>query len=78
MTILGCTYCAGQMALAGLAFALRDWRDLQLAVSTPFLAIALLSWSVQCGVSFHGRPVGVWVSLSPHLAGHILLRTTGR
>nr|XP_004656514.1 solute carrier family 22 member 11 isoform X1 [Jaculus jaculus]XP_045000376.1 solute carrier family 22 member 11 isoform X1 [Jaculus jaculus]XP_045000382.1 solute carrier family 22 member 11 isoform X1 [Jaculus jaculus] len=44
MTILGCTYSLGQMVLAGLAFVLRDWRDLQLAASVPFLAIFLLSW----------------------------------
>ncbi|XP_037058423.1 LOW QUALITY PROTEIN: solute carrier family 22 member 11 [Peromyscus leucopus] len=44
MTILGCTYSTGQMALAGLVLALWDWRNLQLAVSIPFLAIFLLSW----------------------------------
>ncbi|XP_010634371.1 solute carrier family 22 member 11 isoform X2 [Fukomys damarensis] len=44
MAILGCTYSMGQMVLAGLAFILRDWRDLQLAVSVPFLAFSLVSW----------------------------------
>ncbi|XP_017655086.1 solute carrier family 22 member 11 isoform X2 [Nannospalax galili] len=44
MTILSCTYSTGQMALAGLAYTLRDWKDLQLAVSIPFLVFSLLSW----------------------------------
>ncbi|XP_003468466.1 solute carrier family 22 member 11 isoform X1 [Cavia porcellus] len=44
MTILGCTYSTGQMAVAGLAFILRDWQDLQLAVSVPFLAFCFISW----------------------------------
>lgn len=54
VTILGCTYGIGHMALGGLAFVLRDWRALNLALSTPFFAFFLISWWVQ------GRASSPW------------------
>lgn len=70
MTILCSISSMGHIVLAGLAFALRDWRNLQLAVSIPFLAAFLLSWSVNWGL-FYGRPVGgVSLSISPSNWSH--------
>ncbi|OPJ89293.1 hypothetical protein AV530_001642 [Patagioenas fasciata monilis] len=43
-TINGYSYTLGQFVLAGAAFALPQWRQLQLAVSLPFFLFFLYSW----------------------------------
>ncbi|XP_039100617.1 solute carrier family 22 member 11 isoform X1 [Hyaena hyaena] len=44
IAILSCSYSLGQMGLGALAFAVQDWRNLQMAISMPFFAIFLISW----------------------------------
>uniref|UniRef100_A0A8C3K0X0 Major facilitator superfamily (MFS) profile domain-containing protein n=1 Tax=Calidris pygmaea TaxID=425635 RepID=A0A8C3K0X0_9CHAR len=43
-TFMGYCYTTGQFLLAGIAYAVPDWRWLQLTVSLPFFCFFLYSW----------------------------------
>ncbi|XP_007440247.1 solute carrier family 22 member 6-A-like isoform X1 [Python bivittatus] len=44
IAISGLSYTLGQILLAGLSYAIRDWRWLQVAVSAPYFLFLLYSW----------------------------------
>uniref|UniRef100_A0A671EYE1 Solute carrier family 22 member 6 n=1 Tax=Rhinolophus ferrumequinum TaxID=59479 RepID=A0A671EYE1_RHIFE len=43
-TLIGYAYSLGQFLLAGVAYAVPHWRQLQLVVSVPFFAVFIYSW----------------------------------
>lgn len=45
--LLGYSFTLGQLVLAGVAYVIRPWRWLQLAVSLPYLIFFLYSWYVR-------------------------------
>lgn len=48
----GYCYTTGQLILAAVAYSIRDWRWLTLAVSLPFYVSFLYSWWVFCSWQF--------------------------
>lgn len=62
-TTIGYFYTAGQFLLPGLAYAIPQWRWLQLTVSVPYFVFSLLTWYVtlsspsQCHRTTQGQPI---------------------
>ena len=44
MVLAQCSFSIGQMALAGLAYGVRNWRLFQIAGTAPFLLLFFYFW----------------------------------
>ena len=44
MVLAQCSFSIGQMALAGLAYGVRNWRLFQIAGTAPFLLLFFDFW----------------------------------
>ncbi|XP_052029215.1 organic anion transporter 3 isoform X2 [Apodemus sylvaticus] len=57
-TTIGYCYTIGQFILSGLAYAIPQWRWLQLTTSAPFFFFSLLSW-FSTGFAYYSLAMGV-------------------
>lgn len=44
MVVAQCSFSVGQMALAGLAYGIRNWRLLQIAGASPVFLLFFYIW----------------------------------